>query len=60
MPVHLVNHPLIRHKVGLMRVHDISTKQFRELASEVAALLTYEATKDLPTEKTTQTSEVQA
>ncbi|GAB6906608.1 uracil phosphoribosyltransferase [Desulfosarcina cetonica] len=53
MPVHLVNHPLIRHKIGLMRVHDISTKQFRELASEVAALLTYEATKDLETESIT-------
>ncbi|BBO92277.1 uracil phosphoribosyltransferase [Desulfosarcina ovata] len=53
MPVHLVKHPLIQHKIGLMRVHDISTKQFRELASEVAALLTYEATKDLETETIT-------
>ena len=53
MPVHLVDHPLIKHKIGLMRVHDISTKQFRELANEVAALLTYEATKDLETETIT-------
>ena len=53
MPVHLVDHPLIKHKIGLMRVHDISTKQFRELANEVAALLTYEATKDLETETKT-------
>ena len=51
MPVTLVQHPLIRHKLGLMRVHDITTKDFRDLASEVASLLTYEATKDLPTEK---------
>ena len=51
MPVKLVDHPLIRHKLGLMRVHDISTKDFRDLASEVASLLTYEATKDLVTEK---------
>lgn len=53
MPVHLVDHPLIKHKIGLMRVHDISTKQFRELANEVAALLTYEATKDLETKTIT-------
>jgi len=53
VPVHLVDHPLIKHKIGLMRVHDISTKQFRELANEVAALLTYEATKDLETETIT-------
>ena len=44
-----VRHPLIQHKLGLMRRAGISTKEFRELASEVAALLTYEATKDLET-----------
>jgi uracil phosphoribosyltransferase len=44
-----VCHPLIQHKLGLMRRVGISTKDFRELASEVAALLTYEATKDLET-----------
>lgn len=48
-----VKHPLVRHKIGLMREHDISTKAFRELASEVGSLLTYEATADLPTEKVT-------
>ncbi|MAL99876.1 uracil phosphoribosyltransferase [Hydrocarboniclastica marina] len=46
MPVHEIRHPLIRHKLGLMRQVDISTKSFRELAQEVGALLTYEATKD--------------
>jgi len=50
MPVHQVSHPLIKHKLGLMRRHDISTKDFRDLASELASLLTYEATKDLETE----------
>ena len=45
-----VEHPLIRHKLGLMRKADLSTKQFRELAAEIAALLTYEATRDLETE----------
>ncbi len=53
MPVFLVKHPLVRHKLGLMRKDTISTKDFRELASELARLLTYEATKDLETEKRT-------
>ncbi len=44
-----VRHPLIQHKLGLMRRAGISTKEFRELASEVGSLLTYEATKDLET-----------
>jgi len=48
-----VKHPLIQHKLGLLRKSDLSTKQFRELASEVARLLTYEATKDLETETIT-------
>ncbi|HET7332717.1 uracil phosphoribosyltransferase [Dyella sp.] len=47
-----VRHPLIQHKLGLMRRAGISTKEFRELASEVASLLTYEATKDLETVET--------
>jgi len=51
MAVFVQNHPLIKHKLGLMRQKDISTKDFRDLASEVARLLTYEATKDLITEK---------
>jgi len=48
-----VKHPLVQHKMGLMRVGDISTKRFRELACEVASLLTYEATKDLELEAIT-------
>ncbi|HEX7386895.1 MAG TPA: uracil phosphoribosyltransferase [Castellaniella sp.] len=50
MPIHEIRHPLIRHKLGLMRRADLSTKNFREMAQEVGALLTYEATKDLPLE----------
>lgn len=45
-----VDHPLIRHKLGLMRKAELSSKHFRELAAEIAALLTYEATRDLETE----------
>ena len=50
MPTREIRHPLIRHKLGLMRRADISTKNFREVAQEVGALLTYEATQDLPLE----------
>ncbi|OZI26512.1 uracil phosphoribosyltransferase [Bordetella genomosp. 9] len=50
MPVHEIRHPLIRHKLGIMRRADLSTKSFRELSQEVGALLTYEACKDLPLE----------
>ncbi|MEX1299144.1 MAG: uracil phosphoribosyltransferase [Desulfotignum sp.] len=53
MTVFVGDHPLIKHKLGLMRRKDISTKDFRELSSEVARLLTYEATKHLDTEKKT-------
>lgn len=53
MAVHVADHPLIKHKLGLMRQHDISTKDFRDLSSEVARLLTYEASKDMATQKKT-------
>ncbi|NIP50376.1 MAG: uracil phosphoribosyltransferase [Phycisphaerae bacterium] len=55
MAVHEIKHPLVKHKLGLMRKEDISTKDFRDLASEVARLLTYEATSDLEMEKETVT-----
>ena len=50
MHIQEIRHPLIRHKLGLLRRSDMSTKNFRELAQEVTMLLTYEATKDLPVE----------
>ena len=53
MPVHVVDHPLIKHKLALMRENNVTTKDFRDLASELATLLTYEATKDLETETKT-------
>ncbi|SHE88506.1 uracil phosphoribosyltransferase [Vibrio gazogenes] len=53
MKVVEVKHPLVKHKLGLMREVDISTKRFRELATEVGSLLTYEATADFETEKVT-------
>lgn len=51
MSVHAIQHPLVQHKLGLMREAGISTKSFRELAGELAKLLTYEATKDLELEE---------
>jgi uracil phosphoribosyltransferase len=51
--LHVVQHPLIKHKIALAREKNVTTKDFRELASEIATLLTYEATKDLETEKET-------
>ena len=53
MPVIDVKHPLVKHKVGLLRENEISTKKFRELTNELARLLAYEATADFPLEKTT-------
>ncbi len=55
MSVHEVNHPLVKHKIGLMRESGISTKKFRELTSEIACLLAYEATRDFQLESRTIT-----
>jgi uracil phosphoribosyltransferase len=52
MSVIEVRHPLVRHKVGLLREDAISTKKFRELTNELARLLAYEATADFPLEPT--------
>ncbi|GAA5185515.1 uracil phosphoribosyltransferase [Niveibacterium umoris] len=53
MPVVEVKHPLVKHKIGLMREGDISTKKFRELTAELARLLAYEAAKDFELERVT-------
>lgn len=52
MSVVEVKHPLIQHKLGLLRSGDISTKHFRELTAEVGCLLTYEASKNFELENT--------
>ncbi|MBQ3061626.1 MAG: uracil phosphoribosyltransferase [Lachnospiraceae bacterium] len=46
--VFIADHPLIQHKIGIMRVKTTTTKEFRDLVAEVAMLLCYEATRDLP------------
>jgi uracil phosphoribosyltransferase len=48
--VHVVNHPLVQHKLTLMRDKEVSTKGFRQLLNEIGMLLAYEVTRDLPTE----------
>src|SRR5215475_7507955 len=48
--VNVVSHPLIQHKLSLMRERDRSIKSFRELLSEIGALLCYEVMRDLPLE----------
>jgi len=50
MTVREIKHPLVQHKISLMRNNDMSTRGFRQLAAEVGCLLTYEATKDLELE----------
>ena len=47
--IHVINHPLVQHKLTLMRRKDTSTKSFRELVHEISAMLAYEITRDMPT-----------
>ena len=46
--VHVFDHPLIQHKLSILRDKNTSVKDFRELVSEIGMLITYEATRDLP------------
>ena len=46
--VHVVDHPLVAHKLTIMRDKNTSVKEFRDLVSEIGMLITYEATRDLP------------
>ena len=46
--VHLINHPLVQHKLTLMRRKDASTNTFRTLLNELSTLMAYEVTRDMP------------
>ncbi len=46
--LHVINHPLITHKITMMRDKNTTTKDFRELANEISLLMAYEVTRDLP------------
>ena len=47
--VHVIDHPLVQHKLTLMRQKDASTNRFRTLLNELAMLMAYEVTRDMPT-----------
>ena len=49
--VHIFDHPLIQHKLSLMRDKNTGAKEFRELLEEISMLMVYEVTRDLPTEE---------
>ena len=51
--VHILDHPLIQHKVSILRDKNTGVKEFREVVGEIAALMCYEATRDLPLEDVT-------
>ena len=48
--VHVLEHPLIQHKLSVLRNKNTSVKEFRELVNEISGLMCYEATRNLPTE----------
>ena len=50
--VHVLDHPLIQHKLAILRNKDTGVKEFRELVGEIAGLMCYEATRNLPTVET--------
>ena len=51
--VHVLDHPLLQHKLSILRDERTGVKEFREIVSEIATLMCYEATRDLPTEEVT-------
>ena len=51
--VHVLEHPLIRHKLAIIRNKETDTKQFREVIKELATLMAYESFKDVPTQEIT-------
>ncbi|MBR4676141.1 MAG: uracil phosphoribosyltransferase [Victivallales bacterium] len=49
--LHIMDHPLIKHKISMLRRKETNTKDFRQLVSEIALMIGYEATRDLPLEE---------
>ncbi len=49
--LHVLDHPLLQHKLSILRNKDTGVKEFREAVNEIAMLMCYEATRDLPTEE---------
>lgn len=59
MAVHVINHPLIQHKLTFIRDKNTGPKDFRDLVEEVASLMAYEVTRDFPLEETEVETPVQ-
>ena len=51
--VHVLDHPLLQHKLSILRDETTGVRDFREIVGEIATLMCYEATRDLPTEEVT-------
>ena len=49
--LYVLDHPLIQHKLAILRNEKTGVKEFREMISEIAGLMCYEATRNLPTEE---------
>ena len=49
--LHVLDHPLLQHKLSILRDKNTGVKEFRELVGEISALMCYEATRSLPTEE---------
>ena len=60
MSVSYMTHPLIRHKITLLRKEDTSTNEFRKLVEEIAMLMGYEALSDLETQEITVKTPIEA
>ncbi len=56
--VHVLDHPLIQHKLAILRNKETPVKEFRELVGEIAGLMCYEATRNLPTQEVTVSTPV--
>ncbi|MBQ4369745.1 MAG: uracil phosphoribosyltransferase [Oscillospiraceae bacterium] len=56
--VFVMDHPLVQHKLSIIRDKDTGVKEFREIISELAALMCYEATRDMPTQEVEITTPV--
>ncbi|ANK59879.1 MULTISPECIES: uracil phosphoribosyltransferase [Loigolactobacillus] len=50
--LHVIDHPLVQHKLTIIRNKDVGTQQFRQVVNEIATLMAYEVTRDMPTEDT--------
>ena len=50
MALHIIDHPLIKHKLSIMRNKETSTIKFKQLLTEISLLMGYEVTRDFPIE----------